>query len=295
MFDAKIPIKRFAAGIFAFASSLAVASAQNAPATGPCEQAGNISAIVDRPGLGRPTANNGSPCVVPSAEILIEAGYRSQTTQGSGGASTLSAYPLALVRAGLGHRWEFIAQPPAISVRTGAVLGGTFVPQSGAQDTGVGLKRMLHDGSRYQDAVEVFYTAPTGSPHGTSGFSAGGPTYTLTYTAAFALSGNLSVSITQNAIASAAPLDPTGATRYFSYQPSLTLGYGFAPGFTLLAAEQIASPLAPGAGTGNRVLLVLQRVISPAIVLDGEYEINALPAAPAARQHAFGIGAAIAL
>ncbi len=286
---------RVAAATCALASSLGAASAQTGPAPGPCEQPGNIGAIVDRPGLGRPTANNGSPCVVPAAEVVIETGYRSQTTDGAGGSSTLQTYPLGLLRAGLGRRWEIVAQPPSASVRSGASLGGTFVPASGAQDTGIGVKRMLDDRSRFQDAVELFYTAPTGTPQGTTGFSAGGPTYTLTYTAAFALSGNLSISITQNAIAAAAPLDPAGATRFFSYQPSITLGYGFAPNFTLLASEQIASPLAPGAGTGNRVLLAVQRVISPAIVVDIDYEVNALPLPPASRQRALGIGAAFSL
>lgn len=284
---------RVAAATWVFASTLVAAGAQTAPAPGPCEQPGNIGAIVDRPGLGRPTANNGSACVVPQAEILIEGGYRSQTTQGANGVSTLQTFPLAIVRAGLGRRWEIVAQPPAVSVRSGAALGGTFVPASGAQDIGAGIKRMLDDRSSFQDAVELFYTAPTGTPQGSAGFSAGGPTYTLSYTAVFALSGNLSLSITQNAIAAAAPLDPAGATRFFSYQPSLTLGYAFAPNFTLLAADQIASPLAPGSGTGNRALLAVQRVISPAVVLDIEYEINALPIAPAFRQHAVGGGIAI--
>jgi hypothetical protein len=114
----------------------------------------------------------------------------------------------------------------------------------------------------------------------------------LTYTAAFALAGNGGISVTQNAIANAAPNDPTGATRFFSYQPSLTISYGFAPNFTVLVTDQITTPLGPNGGTGNRALAALQRVLSPAIVLDAEYEVNALPASPAFRQHAFGLGAA---
>lgn len=262
------------------------------PTPGPCEEPGAIGAIVDRPGLGRPTANNGSPCVVPASRLLIETGYRNQTTAGSGGASTLEVFPLALIRIGLGARTEIVVQPPAHSNRGGAALGSPFIPAAGEQDEGFGFKRMLDDRPSFQDSVGVFYTAPTGTPQGSAGFSAGAPTYTLTYTAAFAFKGNIGVSITQNAIANAAPLDPTGAVGFFSYQPSLTISYGFAPNFTLLASDQITTPLGPNGGTGNRALLALQRVLSPGIVLDAEYEVNALPASPALRQHAFGVGAA---
>ena len=153
---------------------------------------------------------------------------------------------------------------------------------------------MLDDRPSFQDAVEVFYTAPTGTPKGVAGFSAGAPTYTLAYSAAFALGRNVGISITQNAIANAAA-DPGGATRFFSYQPSLTISYGFAPNFTLLVTDQITTPLGPNGGTGNRGLIALQRVLSPGLVLDAEYEINALPASPAVRQDAFGVGAAFEL
>jgi len=285
---------RLAAIIATFALATARAQAQSVAAPGPCEQTGAIGSIVDRPGLGRPTANNGSACVVPPARVMIEFGFRDQTTPGSSGSSRLDILPLALVRVGLGARTELIAQPPAYSNRSGATLGGVFTPASGAQDTGFGFKRMLDDRASFQDAVEVFYTAPTGTPQGGMGFSAGGPTYTLAYTSAFALSGNLGISVTQNATANAAPLDPAGATRFFSYQPSLTLSYGFAPNFTLLAGEQLTSPLAPNAGTGNRAIVALQRVLSAAVVVDAEYEVNLLPQPPAFRQHAFGIGTAFA-
>jgi hypothetical protein len=214
---------------------------------------------------------------------------------GSSGTSTLEVYPLALIRVGLAARTELILQPPAYSNRGGAALGGGFVPSTGAQDIGFGFKRMLDDRPSFQDAVEAFYTAPTGTPQGSAGFSAGGPTYTLTYTSAFALKGNVGISVTQNAIANAAPLDPSGSARFFSYQPSVTLSYGFAPNLTLLGTDQIATPLGPAGGTGNRVLFALQRQVSPGAVLDVEYEINALPTPPSVRQHAFGFGAAFEL
>jgi len=273
------------------------ASAQgaSAPVPGPCEAPDAIAAIVDRPGLGRPTANNGSPCVVPVAQVMVEVGYREQSTTGSAGTSTLAVYPLALMRFGLGARSEIIVQPPAQSIRSGAALGGTFVPAVGSQDLGFGFKHTLDDRTSFQDAVGIFYTVPSGSPQGASGFSAGAPTYMLSYTAAFALPANFGVSLTQNAVANAAPSSPGLARPFFSYQPSIAISYGFAGNATLLVSDQITTPLGPGAGTGNRALIALQRVISPGLVLDAEYEVNALPAAPSARQHAFGIGGAFTL
>jgi len=275
-----------------FALALAT-PAHTAPAPGPCEQPGAIGSIVDRPGLGRPTANNGSSCVVPPGHVLIEVGYRNQTTVGNAGTSTLEVFPLSLIRIGLLERTEIILQPPAHSNRSGAAL----ISKSaiGAQDQGFGFKRMLDDRPSFQDAVEIFYTAPTGTPKGSAGFSAGSPTYTLSYTAAFALGKSVGISITQNAIANASPLDPGGATHFFSYQPSLTLSYGFMPNFTLAITDQITTPLGPSGGTGNRDLVALQGVLSPKIVLDVEYEINALPVSPAARQHVVGVGAAFEL
>jgi len=203
--------------------------------------------------------------------------------------------PLALVRIGLDGRDELVLQPPAQSIRGGATLGGPFTPAVGVQDTGIGLKRMLDDRPTFQDAVEIFYTAPTGSPKGIAGYSAGAPTYTLSYTSAFVLKGSVGISITQNATANAAPNDPTGATRFFSYQPSISISYGVLPNLTVLVADQITSPLGPTSGTGNRALLALQRVLSSSVVLDADFEVNALPASPAFHQHAFGVGAAIAL
>jgi hypothetical protein len=99
----------------------------------------------------------------------------------------------------------------------------------------------------------------------------------------------------KNALANAAPLDPSGATQFLSYQPWLTISDGFAPSFTLLVTDQITTPLGPNGGSGNLGLIALQRVLSPRVVLDAEYEIDALPASPAVRQDAFGIGAAFEL
>lgn len=238
---------------------------------------------------------NGSPCVVPPAHVVIETGYRNQETAGAAGTSRLEVFPLALLRAGLNARWEIVLQPPAHANRTGAAIGGVFVSAIGSEDSGFGFKRMLDDRANFQDAAEIFYSAPTGSPHGSTGFSAGAPTYTLSYTAAVPLGSAVSASTTQNFIANATPLDPSGGISFFSYQPSFTLSYAFGGGFTLLATDQITTPASPSGGTGIRALIAIQKVVSPAVVVDAEYEVNALPAQPSNRQHAVGVGGAFHL
>ena len=277
------------------AHALAQSTPAPAPSYGPCEQSGAIGAIVDRPGIGRPTANNGSPCVVPWGHLLVESGYRNQQTSGADGTSVLVVYPLALLRVGVGGRWEVALQPPAQAIRSGASLGGTFDPAVGSEDAGLGIKRMLDDRATFQDAVEFFATSPTGAPTGSVGFSTGGATYTLSYTAAFPLSSIFGASVTQNFTQNEAALGAAPAPSFFSYQPSLTLSYGFPKNFTLLVADQFTTPLTATGGTGNRALLGLQRVLSPGVVVDAEFELNTAPMAPAQRQHAYGFGAAFQL
>lgn len=278
--------------IVPFARTPAGAQSAPSPAPGPCEQDGAIGAIVDRPGIGRPTANNGSPCVVPRNHLLVESGYRNQQTAGADGTSVLAVYPLALLRIGIGARWEVALQPPAQAVRTGASLGGVFDPAVGSEDSGFGFKRMLDDRPNFQDAVEFFATSPSGSPTGGRGFSTGAATYTLSYTAAFPLSSIFGASVTQNFTQNGAATGPAAAPSFFSYQPSVTFSYGFPKNFTLLVADQFTTPLAATGGTGNRALVGLQRVLSPGVVVDAEFELNTAPAAPAQRQHAYGLGAA---
>ena len=107
------------------------------------------------------------------------------------------------------------------------------------------------------------------------------------------MSTTVGLSTTQSFIDNASPLAAGGAARFFSYQPSLTFSYGFAPNTSLLVSDQITTPLGPAGGTGNRGLVGFQRVVSSRLVFDAEYEFNALPGAPAVTQHALGAGAAV--
>lgn len=236
---------------------------------------------MNRPGTGRPTATNGSPCVVPAGNVVIEAGVRSQQTLGPG-VSTLLVAPMVAIRAGLRGRLEAIALPPAFTRRTGDPL--VFGSASGAQDAGAGVKLQLRDRPFFQDAASLLYTAPTGSG-GSNGFSAGGSTYTLAYAAGFSI-GAIGITTTQQVVVTAAP-----GAGFTAYAPSLTVGVPLAASLTLLLSDSIATRTGPASGAGNRALAALQAPVGKRVVVDAEYELNALPA-PGLRQHAFGLGAA---
>lgn len=255
---------------------------------GPCAQ-GAVASISNRPGLGRAIAINGSPCVVPVGGAVLEAGYRNQTTTADG-TSRLSTYPNPVVRYGIAGANEIVLSPSLIySRRTGADLGGTFVPATGMQDAGIGFKHTLRDRPWTQDALEVFVTLPSGYPTGSFGFSAGVPAYLLGYSASFSLSSRFGLTTTQN-FSSSAGTNGSGATqRYYSYQPSLGFSYAVSSSTTLLLQDQLTLPTAPGGSTGNRALAAIQQTAGRSVVLDVEFEQNLLPT-PGFNQHALGAG-----
>jgi hypothetical protein len=259
---------------------------------GPCAQ-GALASIVDRPGVGRAVAVNGSPCVVPRGRVVVEAGGREQLTTAPDGTSRLVTAPDPLVRIGIGDRDEIVVSPTLIfSWRGGANLGAPFVPAFGMQDAGFGFKRELDDRPDMQDAIEAFVTVPTGFPRGPTGFSAGTTTELVGYSIVIPLSATVGLTSTQNVVRGSAPNAAGVTTAFTAYQPSLGVSYALGARATVLVQDQITTPLAPGAGTGNRALLGFQEVVAPNIVVDAEYELNALPPANA-HQRAVGIGVAV--
>jgi len=262
-------------------------------AQGPC-RTGGIAAVVDRPGVGRALAVNGSPCVVPDGGVVLESGYRRQTTAAALGESNLVTVPEPLVRVGVAAGDEIVIAPSLdASERTGASLGtAPFTPASGMQDAGLGFKRQLRDRPWAQDALEAFVSVPTGYPGGASGFSAGIPTYLLGYSLAVPVTSTIGFTTTQN-VAWSAGADVAGRMRGFlSYQPSAGFAVAIGNRAALLIQDQIAVPSAPGGGTSNRALVAVQRTLSANVVVDVEYEANVLPVSGFA-QHAIGAGAAV--
>jgi hypothetical protein len=135
---------------------------------------------------------------VPVGEVVFEGGYRNQVTTAAA-TSWLTTYPNPVLRFGIAGANEIVFLPPlGYSFRTGADLGGTFVPAAGIQDAGLGFKHNLRDHPWMQDALEVFVTLPTGYPAGAYGFTFGVPTYLLGYSASFILSDRVGLTTTQN-------------------------------------------------------------------------------------------------
>jgi hypothetical protein len=275
--------------------AVVIAAATPKPASRPsgCEE-GGLASVANRPGIGRPVTINGSPCVVPSGQVVFESGYRNQVTTAAG-TSWLTTYPNPVVRFGIADGNEIVVAPPlAFSFRTGANLGGTFVPGSGIQDAGVGFKRQLTDAPWTQAALEAFVTLPTGFPPGPHGFTFGIPTYLLGFSASFVLNDRLALTTTQNVNLTAGPSAGGALQPFFSYQPSLGLSYALSSRTALLLQDQLTIPTGPGGPTGNRGFAAIQQSFGPAVVLDAEFEQNFLPQ-PGFNQHAIGAGLTLRL
>jgi hypothetical protein len=200
-----------------------------------------------------------------------------------------------VVRFGITNGNEIVLAPPlAFSFRTGANLGGTFVPASGIQDAGIGFKHQLRDLPWMQSTLELFVTVPTGFPPGPNGFTFDIPTYLLGYSASFALSDRLAMATTQNFNQTAAIGADGSVQPYFSYQPSLGFSYALSPRAALLLQDQLTIPAGPGGPTGNRGFAAIQQSVGTNAVLDVEFEQNFLPA-PGFDQRAIGAGLTLQL
>jgi hypothetical protein len=275
------------------AGTMPTPSPSSSPAaTGPCA-APAVSSIAVRPGIGRAPATSGAVCVAPPGAVVLGFGYRVQSTVGSG-RQHLEVYPEPVALAGVGARTELIIAPSlTYSHRTG-ISGSSLPPASGQQDAGVGAQYLLADRPAVQQALALFATFPTGYPTGPAGFSAGAPTYALSYTLAFNFGGSLGLSTSQGLLVASGFNATNAAARYVAYQPTINLSYAVATPTTLLLEDQITAPSGPAAPTGNRALFAVQQTLSPNLILDLEYEINLLPT-PGFAQHALGAGLSVRL
>ena len=261
-------------------------------AAGPCSQPA-LSSIAVRPGIGRAPATSGAVCVAPPGAVVIGAGYREQTTIGSG-RQQLEVYPEPVALVGILPRAELIVAPGLTYSRRLGTSGSGFPALAGQQDVGLGAQYLLGNRPAFQQALAVVATFPTGFPVGSLGFSSGLPTYTASYAAATSLSGALGLSTSQGVVVASAQDASGNLRRYVAYQPTLNLSYAAGALTTLLLEDQISAPTGPDAPTGNRALFAVQRVVGTNVVLDAEYEINLLPA-PGFAQHALGTGITVRL
>lgn len=254
---------------------------------GPCRQ-GDVTSLVNRPGVGPAATTSGSPCTVPRKHVVVEFGYRNEVDNGKGGTSILSSYPMTLVRLGLSKRDEIMYAPPTMAIRAGANVPGLFTPSTGVLDSGFGWKHNIQSHYWYQDAVEVFVTVPTE----TNGQSLGGPSYAFSYIGAFSPPGKLGV-FTSFTLTNAPGTPPNGGAlrRYASYAPALTLSYAIDGSTSLILNENLTIPANPTGGTSNVLLVALQRTLSPGFVVDVESEYNLTPST-GYHERAIGFGGA---
>jgi len=255
---------------------------------GPCRQ-GQVASVVDRPSTGPAPTVSGSPCTVERGKSVVEYGYRNQVDAGPGGSSNLAGYPMTLLRVGVDKHDELVLLPPNMVLR-GGYAGESFQPAIGTQDAGLGWKHNFAAHAWFQDALEAFVTAPSG----TNGYSYGSPGLALSYVAAFSV-GRFSLSPSMSVLdASGTPSAGGAARRFLTYQPSLTVAYGLTPATSLFVNDNVGVPSSPSGGTSNTLLVALQRALSPGTVVDVETDYNLTPQARY-RERAVGVGGAFYL
>jgi hypothetical protein len=240
-------------------------------------------ALADRPGTGRTTSTGGAPCVVLRDAIVVETGFRRQTTASSGGSSTLADGPLTFVRAGIAKRFELGIAPPAPQSRT--IAGNSpFDAARGTTDLVLAAKYLVVDTGVTQGSLGASYAPPTG----TGEFTAGAPTYSLSANLGLTLSSKLAFTTSQ-VFGTAVGADASGANRtFFVYAPSFTLAYALGGATTLLVQDALVSRQGPLLPAGSRGYVALQRAVGNRLAVDLDYEVNL--ASTAGPSHAVGIG-----
>jgi hypothetical protein len=252
--------------------------------SGPCADP-SAAGLADRPATGRNTSTGGAVCVVPKDALVVEAGVRDQTTTSSGADSSLVSYPLPLVRYGLAPRLEIAIAPPTQIVRS--VSGAfAFAPAAGTTDSAISAKWLVADAPAFQASIGAGYVFPTGNVAFTNG--AGSASFGVN--AGFTLGPKISLTLSatmMNAFGS----DPNGDTiPFFTFAPSLTLGYAIDAATTLLVQDALVSRTSPVGASGSRAFVALQHALGSRLAIDVEYERNLTPL-PGTQAWAFGVGA----
>ena len=242
--------------------------------------------VVDRPGIGPVAATSGSACTVEANHEVLEFGYRNEVDRGSGGTSILSSYPMTVLRLGIDKRDEVVLLTPSMALRAG-MAGSDFTPAIGTEDSGIGWKRNIHGRAWFQDSVNVFMTYPTG----TNGYSAGEPTFSLSYNAAISIGAKFGLSGGMGLGYAPGELKTGGERRFVSYQPFVTVTYSIDSKTSVFANDNLSIPSTPSGGTSNVLLVAFQRSLSPGTVLDVETEFNLTPTA-GYNERAIGVGGA---
>jgi hypothetical protein len=279
-------MRKLSAAIVAFiavAWTVPARADETPPAAPPCSMPAAVS-LADRPGTGRSTSSGGSPCVAVPGEIVVESGARRQITTQPGGSIVLASSPLTFIRAGVTQRAEIGVALPAVQSR--AVTGITPVDAAhGVTDIVFAAKYLVLDRDTTQGSIGVSYSPPTG----TSEFTAGAATYSISANLGMSLTPKLSIATSQ-VFGTAVGADASGRNRsFFVWSPSFTLAYALDSVDTVLLQDALASRQGPVLPAGSRAIVALQRAIGNRVALDVDYEVNLAPTlGTAARALGFG-------
>ncbi len=244
----------------------------------PCGGPSRLLATLDRPTFGY------SACAVPKGSIVLENGYQNQV-QGGDSPSVTTTIGQGFQRVGIADRIELDLIAPTFNRSSS---GGTLT--SGYSDVGLGFKIELPQRGRFTYAVDGLYTAATG----TGGFTTGGPSQTLNFDVAYALSPAVGIGSTLGFVSAAG--NYTSLTSHFER-------YGFALPSVVVTAQipnayqffvEFVGQTKIGPAQGGRIFtdFGVQKLLSHYFELDAEYGTSFTPVG-GARYHAIGFGAGI--
>lgn len=238
-----------------------------------------LNAVVSRP------TQTTSACVVKPNQVLIEAGYQTQTAEISGGgSSTFQSVPNATIRIGTALRnIELQVLPPSAIRNAGLTV---------SSDVGAGVKWQAVSTPTFAFGVNTILTAPTGtdparSPNGLGSANA------ATYVYNAQVQGSLGKVFGYSAGVGLQYLAAAGA-RYTSTVPSLGISASLPNGFAVVV-EGFHATNGEGPATPGHTWLdaALEKVIGNAQI-DLNYgvsdRVTPAPGVPGIRRRYAGFG-----
>jgi len=242
--------------------SLTLAAAQPSPSPSPASAASapadpcgdvhtNVLAAIDRPSIGF------SSCAVKPGDRLFEIGYAVQASS----TTHLATYPQNFARVGAWKNVELDWIGPIFGIqRSGSqTINGVF-------DSGFGAKFEYWHDSQNAAAVDLLYTAPTGS----SAFSAHGPIETLNLDGTYSFSPAFSVGATLGMQSDSAQDRAGRFGRFGSLLPSVVLTDQISERTQFYGEAFAQTPIRPDGGTLFGLDGGVQYMIAPWLECDVE-------------------------
>ena len=215
----------------ALLAALSVAPVQ-AQVDDPCGGRSALLALLDRPTV------SDSACVVPSGQVVAEAGYQYAALSGAGGHA--DNLPELELRFGLPRNNELVFMPPNFNRQYGA--GGTL---SGWSAATLGIKHELGYTARWLAAVEALATPSSGS----AAYGSPRAGMAMNGIVAFSPSSDTGIALQAGMSTQTVP-SVSGGARYDNFNPLLTFTWD--PHWNLQYYLEVygQSRTGPGQGSG---------------------------------------------